>query len=141
MKITMRFILIIAAISGFAAVLIGSMGSHFLTQYMSERGPEMFRTATLYHLIHTLALLGTGLIFPLAQKSAQKSTQKSAKALIFLKISAVSFMVGILLFSGLMYFLALSPGFSLFLLIPLGGFAFMLGWIMLGLSAFSLKAE
>jgi len=123
----MRPLLIIAAISGFSAVLIGAMGAHFLSSYMQDKGADLFHTANLYHLVHSLALLGCAALMPRAQQFP--------KSLFFLKISAGCFVLGIFLFSGLLYYVAIFPGFALHYLIPLGGLFYMMGWLMLILVA------
>jgi|TARA_R110002072_G_scaffold18890_3_gene70129 uncharacterized membrane protein YgdD (TMEM256/DUF423 family) len=126
----MRSFLLLAAFSGFTAVLFGAMGSHFLSPYMTEKGPALFRTANLYHLVHSLALLGCALLVPLCDKSAQ--------ALKYLKLSAGAFLLGLILFSGMVYYVALSPS-PLHFLIPLGGLSFMTGWALLAATALSLS--
>lgn len=127
----MRPLLIIAAISGFFAVLLGAMGSHFLSPLMSDKGQALFNTANLYHLIHSLALLGCALLASIMRDSP--------KALTFLKWAAGCYCLGILLFSGILYFVAISPGFALHYLIPLGGLCYMVGWLMLVKVALTIK--
>jgi len=126
--LSMRSLIILAALSGFSAVLLGAMGSHFLSPYMTEKGPALFRTANLYHLFHSLALLATALLY---------SHIPGSKKLI--ELSALCFMLGILLFSGIIYYLALTPGSVIHFIVPVGGMLFMAGWIFLGLSGLSLK--
>ncbi|MBL4801262.1 MAG: DUF423 domain-containing protein [Emcibacter sp.] len=133
----MKVLLVIAAICGFTAVLIGAMGAHALAPYMSEKGLSFFNRASLYHHILSLALLGCALLWPTVQKNAKNP----AKALRFLKISAALFVSGILLFSGLLYLLAILPAFPFHFLIPLGGLSAMSGWLMLIIVALSLKTE
>ncbi len=130
----MRSLIIIAAISGFSAVLMGALGSHFLSPYMAEGGPDLFRTANLYHLVHSLALLGCALLWPHVSNQARRS-------LNLLKAAAICFVIGLILFSGLIYYVAVAPGFSLHLLIPVGGLSFMAGWGCLGLAGLFLKKE
>ena len=133
----MKTLLIIAALCGFTAVLIGAIGSHALAPYMSAKGPELFRQASLYHHILSLAVFGCALAWPTVQKKAQNPV----KSLRFLKLSVALFVSGILLFSGILYLLAIFPGFPLHYLIPLGGLSAMLGWLMLIVVALSLKTE
>ena len=127
----MRSYLIIAALSGFTAVLLGAMGSHFLSSYMVEKGPEFFRTASLYHLIHSLALVGCALL-----SATSLQTPKTNR---LLRLSFIAFSIGILLFSGTLYAVALFPGGPLHFLIPVGGLFFLTGWLLLAGVGFSLK--
>jgi len=127
----MRALLVAAAICGFSAVLFGALGAHFLSGHMTEKGPELFKTANLFHLFHSLALFGCALLYPWAEKSQ--------KALLCLKLSAAALIAGILSFSGTLYYVAISPAGSFHYLIPLGGLFFMTGWLMLAVGAFMLK--
>ena len=127
----MRSYLIIAALSGFTAVLLGAMGSHFLSGHMVDRGQEFFRTASLYHLIHSLALVGCAIL--------ASSAQQAPKTKRLLKLTFIAFSIGIVLFSGTLYFVALFPGGSLHFLIPVGGLFFLTGWLLLAGVGFSLK--
>ncbi|VAX07888.1 hypothetical protein MNBD_ALPHA03-294 [hydrothermal vent metagenome] len=129
----MRAILVIAALCGFFAVLFGALGAHFLSGVMTEKGSAQFKTANLYHLIHSLALFGCGLLYPLVEKSS--------KAVVYLKLSATGFIAGIFLFSGTLYYVAILPAGPFHYLIPLGGLFYMAGWLMLGACAFCLKAK
>ncbi|MCF8475250.1 MAG: DUF423 domain-containing protein [Emcibacter sp.] len=119
----MRRLLTIAAISGFTAVLLGAMGAHFLSPLMKDGGQELFHTANLYHLIHSLALLICSLLVSTAQKSQ--------KAMRFLWLASGSFILGMILFSGILYYSAIFSDFPFHLLIPLGGLFYMIGWLLL----------
>jgi len=127
----MRPLLIMAAISGFFAVLLGAAGTHILAPHMTDRGLQLYQTASLYHLIHSLALLGCSLLAPYAASSL--------RATMLLKLSATAFMTGIILFSGVLYVTALFPGAGLHILIPFGGVSFMTGWLLLAGVAISKK--
>ncbi|MCF6215996.1 MAG: DUF423 domain-containing protein [Emcibacter sp.] len=129
----MRPLLVIAALCGFFAVLFGALGSHFLSGFMTEKGPAQFKTANIYHLIHSLALFGCALLYPLVEKSP--------KAAGYLKLSATGFVAGIFLFSGTLYYVAILPAGPFHYLIPLGGLFYMTGWLMLGGCAFFQKPK
>jgi len=113
-----RFILIIAAISGFLSVAIGAFGAHALRGQLDEHALQIFATAHDYHISHTLVLLFIGCLM------REKSTKKLASAAIFM-------MAGILLFSGSLYCLAISGSKWLAMITPAGGFCFLLGWLLL----------
>lgn len=124
----MRFLLV-AGISGFLAVFFGAFGSHVLKAMLGEKPFSVFQTANQYHFWHTLALLAVALL-------------RIARPQKFFTVSASAFVAGLLLFSGSLYLYALyqEPVFAR--LAPLGGTAYMLGWLFLTLGsirAFSQK--
>lgn len=114
----------IGAISGFLAVLIGAMGAHALEPLMDNEGLSQFKTASLYHLTHSFALLAVGLLW--------SHTEDHKK----LRFSGYSFLAGIILFSGNLYILAIFGSNPLHLLIPIGGLFLLLGWLMMAISVF-----
>ncbi|MFN3801858.1 DUF423 domain-containing protein [Belliella pelovolcani] len=120
----------IAAILGALAVGIGAFGAHGLAELIARHGrTETFETAVKYHFYHTLAILAVGIlqaIFP------DKKHLDSAGFL---------FLVGILIFSGSLYVLSLTGITWLGAITPLGGVAFILGWIFLFLAVKSSKIE
>jgi uncharacterized membrane protein YgdD (TMEM256/DUF423 family) len=86
----------------------------------------MWKTAVLYHLVHAVALLALA-----GWRDAHGGT--SGKV-------AVAWSAGIVLFSGSLYWLALGGPRLLGPVTPLGGVAFLLGWVLLGWSAFKRPA-
>lgn len=103
-----------AAISGFLAIILGAFGAHMLQAQLSNLGMEVYRTAVLYHLIHTLALLGFGVLSLLLPGTK--------------KWSGYCFVLGIILFSGSLYALALTQIRLFGIITPIGGACFLLGW-------------
>lgn len=116
-----RLFLMLAGFSGLLAVALGAFGAHGLKQRLGEMLP-VWQTAVLYHLVHTVALLGVGLW--LAQRPAMS-----------LNTAGGLFAAGILLFSGSLYVLALGGPRWLGPITPLGGLCFMLGWAVLTYAA------
>jgi uncharacterized membrane protein YgdD (TMEM256/DUF423 family) len=82
-----------------------------------------FRTAVLYHFLHTLALLA---VINLPDQLAKASLCHWA---------AVSFAAGIVLFSGSLYLLVLTNTPTLGMVTPIGGLAFIAGWGLLFFAA------
>lgn len=113
----------IAAILMFVGVLLGAFGAHVLKQKLASDAMQVYQTATLYHFIHALGLLAVG----------WGCTMRPMDPL--LRTAAWSFLAGILLFSGSLYLLAVTGEKKLGMVAPLGGFAFMAGWICLALAA------
>jgi uncharacterized membrane protein YgdD (TMEM256/DUF423 family) len=87
----------------------------------------VFETGARYHMYHALAL------FAVAWLATRGGA--SASALRLAAYGGWSFQLGIVLFSGSLYALALSGVRSLGMVTPLGGLAFLAGWILVALSA------
>ncbi len=129
--------LIAVGFSGAIAVALGAMGAHWLKNQIPSGliTPDQlngFDTAVKYQMYHTLAML---LVLLLAQHFQSK----------LLKWAFNSFLIGIILFSGSLYFLCTRNLYNAdFLKIlgpitPLGGLFFIAGWLFLGFSAFRKK--
>ncbi|HEY5590046.1 MAG TPA: DUF423 domain-containing protein [Paludibacter sp.] len=114
----MKSILTIAAISGMLAVVLGAFGAHVLKGIISPEMLETYKTGIQYHFYHTFALLVVGILMHF----------NSSKAL---KWSAWLFMIGILLFSGSLYALAISGIKILGIITPFGGVIWIAAWILL----------
>ena len=113
-----------AAISGMLAVGIGAFGAHGLKEILAETGrADTFETAVKYHFYHSLALFLIG-ILALVKPTWNK-----------LNSAAILMMVGILVFSGSLYVLSLTGITWLGAITPLGGVAFIVGWILVFLAA------
>ena len=113
----------IIATSGFLSVVLGAFSAHGLEGLISDRRMENFQTAVQYQIFHTLAMLG---IVCIEDRFLQ------SKYRIY---SAVFLLLGIFLFSGSLYLLAVTDITWLGMITPLGGSAFIIGWIMLFLAA------
>ena len=101
----------IAATLGFLAVALGAFGAHGLEKVLADnRTTEVWKTAVLYHFIHAVML------FVLAQRPT------------IARGPWLSFLVGIVLFSGSLYWLALASVKWLGPITPLGGLSFLVGW-------------
>lgn len=124
-----RYTGFIASISGFVAVAMGAFGAHALKASLSAPMLEVYRTAVHYHFVHTLVLL---LLALLLQRNAANA---------WLRRSSLFFMAGIVLFCGSLYLLAISSMGVLGMVTPLGGVAFLLGWLSLAVAFFSLEPE
>lgn len=111
-----RPLLIIAGISGALAVAIGAMGAHALKDHLDAYAMEVYTKAATYHFYHTLALFGVG-IYAMHRPSAM------------LRWAGRLFIIGIILFSGSLYVLALTGIRQLGMITPIGGIAFIAGWL------------
>ena len=116
---TLKFAYVFAAFVGGLGVALGAFGTHGLRGNMEPHLMEAYQTAVQYQLIHALALIGVALTIVLLGPKPS------------FVISAYSFLVGIILFSGSLYVLALTDMTSLGLVTPLGGLCLIVGWLSL----------
>lgn len=104
-------------------VLLGAFGAHALKQTLSPEAREWYQTAVLYHLIHSVAMLSVGWVVVL------RAGRPPVNA------AGVLFLVGILLFSGSLYAMSITGIRKLGMITPIGGVAFVLGWLALAIAA------
>lgn len=124
---TAKITLILAAISGLTAVCLGAFGAHGLKNKISAPLLSAYETGVQYHFYHTFALLVVAvLMLHFHQRTA-------------LQLSAIFFLVGILLFSGSLYGLALGGPSWLGPITPIGGLAFIIGWTALLFAAVKIS--
>jgi|TARA_B110000444_G_C18724142_1_gene539975 uncharacterized membrane protein YgdD (TMEM256/DUF423 family) len=97
-------------------VLLGAFAAHGLDDHLTLAQRATYDTAVFYHAVHTLALLG---VLNLTIDSR------------WLVRSAWCFAIGIVLFSGSLYALAVTGISPLGMITPFGGVAFILGWLLL----------
>ena len=108
-----RTLLTIAGTLGFSAVLLGAFGAHGLRDKVAPPMLEIYRTGVLYHLVHAVVLVGI---------AGVQDRLRSAR------LTATLFAVGIAIFSGSLYILALSGVRLWGAVTPLGGVALLAGW-------------
>ncbi|PWI58298.1 DUF423 domain-containing protein [Sulfoacidibacillus thermotolerans] len=115
--------LILGAVFAFLAVAFGAFGAHALRSRLSDERLAVYQTGVQYQMYHALALLALSVIIP---RVADPNLGIFAGRL---------FVLGIFLFSGSLYVLTLSGKRSFGAITPFGGVAFLLGWVLLVLSA------
>jgi len=108
----------IGAAFGLLGVAAGAFGAHALRGRLGEDLMAIFRTAVEYQFYHVAALLTVGL---LARQSEG----------VWLTAAGWSFAIGVLVFSGSLYILALSGVRTWGAVTPIGGLALMIGWLCL----------
>ena len=106
--------LILAGLAGASGVAFGAFGAHALRDTLSPPMLEIFDTAARYHLVHAAALLAV-----------------AAVPGRFATAAAWCFAGGIVVFSGSLYALALTGERWLGAVTPVGGAAFVAGWLCL----------
>lgn len=103
-------------------MIFGAFGAHALRDSLSTANMAIFITGTHYHQLHALAALVTAAL-------ADRFDFKPGR------IAATLFLVGILVFSGSLYLLAITDTRWLGAITPLGGACFILGWLWLAIPA------
>ena len=105
-------------------VLLGAFGAHALKTRLSPEMLGVYTTAVEYHFYHSLGLLLIGLIgYHLQSK--------------WLNWSGILLVSGIILFSGSLYALSITGIKVLGVITPIGGLAFVAGWICLAVGLFN----
>lgn len=113
-----RATLLAAGVLGALAVAAGAFGAHA----MDGQAQALWGTASRYHMWHVLALLAMAGASPLWDRR-------------FAVFAAAAWTAGIVLFSGSLYLLAIT-GIGVFgVITPLGGVAFLAGWVLLAAAA------
>jgi len=113
----------IGALMGFVAVALGAFGAHALKGRLSPDMLAVFETGVRYQMYHALALLGT----------AACMARLEGRAVL---VAGWSFTAGIVIFSGSLYALAFTGVTMLGAITPIGGVAFLAGWMALLVAAF-----
>jgi uncharacterized membrane protein YgdD (TMEM256/DUF423 family) len=114
----MKTFIVIGALMAAAAVAAGAFGAHALAARLTPDRLATWETAARYHMYHALALV---LVGALAARWPEAPLLNTAGWL---------FAAGILVFCGTVYGLALGGPRWLGAVTPLGGLAFIGGWIV-----------
>jgi len=119
-----NMILRIAGIFGFCAVGLGAFGAHGLKDLLVEHGTTaVWEKAVFYHFVHTIMMVLVAQFRPT------------------LKGVALSYIIGIAVFSGSLYLLAVTGVRWLGAITPIGGVSFLIGWGLLAWNGTSREAN
>ena len=108
----------VGAALGALGVAMGAFGAHGLRDRVEPRLLQVWDTAASYQLWHALAIVAVALLLRRHDLGAAR-------------VAGWSFLVGVMLFSGSLYVLVLTGKGWLGAITPLGGTAFIVGWIAL----------
>lgn len=122
-----RWSLVAGALFGLTAVAAGAFGAHGLRARLDPQMLAVFETGVRYQMYHALALIACA--FAAAHWPGR-----------LWRPAAAAFVVGIVLFSGSLYALALSGLRSIGWITPIGGLAFLIGWLMLAVAGLRLSS-
>ncbi len=115
--------LFLGALSALIGVGMGAFGAHALKASLSPEQLSIYQTGVSYQMWHALGLIGIALALLQAPTS---KLLKWAGALMF---------IGIVLFSGSLYFLVLLDMTILGVITPVGGVSLICAWFLLSIYA------
>lgn len=120
----MKFFVVLGSLNAFLAVALGAFGAHGLKSKVSADMLTVWQTGVQYHMFHALGLIVLGLLIHLLPQIGQ------------LRLSGWLLFSGIILFSGSLYVMVLSGVRALGVVTPIGGVAFLLGWLSMAFFIF-----
>ncbi|MBZ5202166.1 DUF423 domain-containing protein [Planomicrobium chinense] len=121
----MKFFLIAGAINALLSVAFGAFGAHLLEGRVADKYLDTWQTAVQYQMFHAVGLMVVGILM----SSSLIGTLSSLSWAGYLMLA------GIIIFSGSLYVLSLTGISILGAITPIGGVAFIVGWIMLIVAA------
>ena len=122
-----KMFLSIASTLAALAVLLGAFGAHGLKAKLAPEMMAVYQTAVQYHMWHALGLAIIALALP------------QWPHLTLLRWAAWLMVLGVVLFSGSLYALALTEIKMLGAITPFGGLAFIIAWIMFAAAMWKSK--
>ncbi|HXV78272.1 MAG TPA: DUF423 domain-containing protein [Candidatus Binatia bacterium] len=117
-----RFFFVAGSLLAFLAVALGAFAAHALKDRLSADMLAIFEVGVRYQMYHALALLAVAW----ATSRWPESTAGAA---------GWFFLAGIVVFSGSLYVISLTEMRWLGAITPIGGVAFLLGWLFLAWAA------
>jgi uncharacterized membrane protein YgdD (TMEM256/DUF423 family) len=109
----------VGAVLGGIGVIAGAFGAHGLEGKIDSRGLEVWETAAKYQMYHAPALLAVGILL------------LTGRGGMTINLAGCFFLLGVLIFSGTLYALALTGIRWLGAITPIGGLALIAGWFLL----------
>jgi uncharacterized membrane protein YgdD (TMEM256/DUF423 family) len=110
----------LAGALGFSAVAFGAFGAHGLRERLGPGMLEIYRTGALYHLVHAVAALAVAL-----------AADRLRRPGLILALLAM----GVIVFSGSLYALAITGIAQLGAVTPIGGLCLLAAWVLLAAEA------
>ncbi|ANU18100.1 hypothetical protein BBI11_14095 [Planococcus maritimus] len=121
----MKFFLIAGAVNGLLAVAFGAFGAHLLEGRVADKYLDTWQTAVQYQMFHSIGLIAVAILMSSALIGPLSS----------LSWAGYLMLAGIVIFSGSLYVLSLTGISVLGAITPIGGVAFIAGWVMLMVAA------
>ena len=119
----MKGYIIIASLFAALAILFGAFGSHALKERLSAQSLEVYDVATRYLMFHSLGIFLIALLgFQLPKES--------------LEMPVAMMIVGISIFSGSLYLIAMLDFKKLGMVTPIGGLLLIVSWLLLAYNTY-----
>jgi uncharacterized membrane protein YgdD (TMEM256/DUF423 family) len=125
----MQQTLLLGTICAFAGVAFGAFGAHGLKAIISPEMLTVYQTGVTYQMWHALGLILVALL-----------QQQSPAAKLLIWASHLMF-IGIVLFSGSLYALAILDIKALGIITPFGGVCFLIAWVLVAVYAIKKKTH
>ena len=125
--IVTRIFLAIASMFGGISVVLGAFASHALKDRLSANSLAIWSTGTKYQMYHALALMLVAILVSRFPDST------------LLTVAGYAFIIGTFIFSGSLYALTLTGIKWLGAITPIGGMAFIVGWLCLALATWRIE--
>ena len=122
-----RIFLTIASMFGGISVVFGAFASHALQDRLSDKSLAIWETGTKYQMYHALALMLVAILLSRFPNST------------LLIVAGYAFTAGVFIFSGSLYALTLTGIKWLGAITPIGGLAFITGWLCLALATWRIE--
>ena len=120
----LKIFLVAGASFGATGVLFGAFGAHGLRSKLSAEMLAIYQTGIQYHMFHAVGLMIIGVVFQWVNNS------------IYMLWAGSSMVLGILIFSGSLYLLSITGMPWLGSITPIGGLAFLVGWLLFAYAVF-----
>ena len=121
----LKFGLITGSLLSMLSVVLGAFGAHYLKNTLNDYSLSVFQTGVLYQFFHSIGIILVVLL-------------SISKDNLNLDLSIWFFTLGIILFSGSLYLLAITGLKWLGAITPIGGLFFILGWMFLFLKSLKI---
>jgi len=125
----MQTTLFLGALCAFTGVAFGAFGAHGLKAILSTEMFTVYQTGVTYQMWHALGLILVALL---------QQTSPTAK---LLSLASHLMFIGILLFSGSLYALAMLDIKALGMITPFGGVCFLIAWLLVAVYAVKKKTH
>jgi len=112
-----KIFIVLGALAAALGVTLGAFGAHALRARLAPEMLAIYQTAVQYHMWHALGLIAVGIVVFHLPSSAP------------LKWAGWLMLVGMVLFSGSLYVLALTGSRWLGVITPFGGAALIVAWL------------
>lgn len=125
-----RHFIALGALNMCVAIAAGAFGAHALKEFLNTDMLAIWQTAAHYHTLHAIGLMVIGILMNqiLSQDQHQLKTT-------WLNRAGIVMCIGIILFSGSLYVLAITGIKILGAITPLGGVALIAAWLAVAYAA------